>query len=153
MSDEGSDLDPRRLWAGGVATAVVAALAAVAGILIARGIFGVAVLAPERDGLWGNASTGVYALFAASAALAATGLRHILSVTTPAPTQFFGWIMAICTVIAMVLPLTLGADLGSRVATAAINLGLGVIVILLVSSSAANARRLRERTRHAPDEA
>src|SRR4051812_14256436 len=116
MSDEGSDLDPRRLWAGGVATAVVAALAAVAGILIARGIFGVAVLAPERDGLWGNASTGVYALFAASAALAATGLRHILSVTTPAPTQFFGWIMAICTVIAMVLPLTLGADLGSRVA-------------------------------------
>jgi uncharacterized membrane protein len=124
----------------------------VAGILIARGIFGVAVLAPERDGLWGNASTGVYALFAASAALAATGLRHILSVTTPAPTQFFGWIMAICTVIAMVLPLTLGADLGSRVATAAINLGLGVIVILLVSSSAANARRLRERTRHAPDE-
>jgi hypothetical protein len=153
MSDEGSDLDPRRLWSGGVATAAVAALAAVAGILIARGIFGVAVLAPERDGLWGNASTGVYALFAASAALAATGLRHILSVTTPAPTQFFGWIMAICTVIAMVLPLTLGADLGSRVATAAINLGLGVIVILLVSSSAANARRLRERTRHAPDEA
>jgi hypothetical protein len=152
MSDERSDLDPRRLWAGGVATAAVAALAAVAGILIARGIFGVAVLAPERDGLWGNVSTGVYALFAASAALAATGLRHILSVTTPAPTQFFGWIMAICTVIAMVLPLTLGADLGSRVATAVINLGLGVIIILLVSSSAASARRARERTRHAPDE-
>lgn len=51
------------------------------------------------------------------------GLRHILSMTTPAPTLFFGWITAICTVIAMVLPLTLGADFGSRVATAAINLG------------------------------
>lgn len=52
----------------------------------------------------------------------------------------------------MVLPLTLGADLGSRVATAAINLGLDVIIILLVSSSAASARRARECMRHTPDE-
>jgi hypothetical protein len=152
MSDERSDLDPRRLWSGGAATAAVAALAAGAGILIARGLFDVAVLAPERDGLWGNASTGVYALFAAAAALTATGLRHILSVATPAPARFFGWITAMCTMIAMVLPLTLGADLGSRVATAAINLGLGVIIILLVNSSAASARRARERSRPSPDE-
>jgi hypothetical protein len=142
-----SDLDPSRLWAGGVATAVVAALGAVAGILIARGLFAVAVLAPEHDGLWGNASTSRYALFAAAAALAATALRHILSVATPAPAQFFGWIMGISTVIAVVLPLTLGVDLGSRVATAAINLCLGVIIMVLVSSTAASARRVRHRTR------
>jgi hypothetical protein len=41
------DLDPGRLWAGGTATAVVAALAAVAGVLIARGVFKVPVLAPQ----------------------------------------------------------------------------------------------------------
>lgn len=150
FSDARSDLDPGRLWAGGVATAVVAALAAVAGILIARGLCGVAVLAPERDGLWGNAHTGSYAALAAAAALAATGLRHVLSLTTPAPAQFYGWIMAICTVIAVVFPLTLGADLGSRVATAAINLGLGVIITVLVSSTAASARRVR--ARHQSDE-
>jgi hypothetical protein len=45
-----------------------------------------------------------------------------------------------------------GADLGSRVATAAINLGLGVIIILLVNSSATSARRVRERSRQVPDE-
>lgn len=40
-------IDARRLWAGGVATAVVAALVAVVGLLIARGIFEVEVLAPK----------------------------------------------------------------------------------------------------------
>lgn len=43
-----------RLWAGGAATAVVAALIAVVGILIARGVFGVPVLAPEGEGTWGT---------------------------------------------------------------------------------------------------
>ena len=36
-----------RLWAGGAATAVVAALIAVVGILLARGVFDVPVLAPK----------------------------------------------------------------------------------------------------------
>jgi Family of unknown function (DUF6069) len=144
------ELDPGRLWAGGTATAVVAALAAVAGVLIARGVFKVPVLAPQSYGLWGDADTGTYALLAAAAALAATGLRHLLSVATPAPEQFFGWIMATCTVIAIVLPLTLGADLASQIATATINLALGAIITILISSTAMSARRMRERTRNGP---
>ena len=36
-----------RLWAGGVATAMVAALAVLAGVLITRGILGIPVLAPK----------------------------------------------------------------------------------------------------------
>jgi hypothetical protein len=146
FSEMRSDLDPRRLWAGGLATAAVAALGAVAGVLIARGLCGVAVLAPERDGLWGNTSTGLYALFAAAAALAATGLRHVLSAVTPLAGEFFGWMMTMCTLIAVVLPLTLGADLGSRVATAAINLALGAIITVLVNVTAASAYRVRENT-------
>jgi uncharacterized membrane protein len=152
FSDRKSDLDPQRMWAGGVATALVAALAAVAGVLIARGIFGVAVLAPQGDGVWGNANTGVYALLAAAAALVATALRHVLSLTTPAPTEFFGWIMATCTLIAMALPLTLGADIGSRVATAMINLVLGVIITMLLNTTATSARKVRQRTRHEAEE-
>lgn len=147
-----SDVDPQRLWAGGVATAAVAGLAAVAGVLIARGLCGVAVLAPESDGLWGNANTGTYAVLAAAAALAATALRQLLGVATPAPTRFFNWIMTMCTVIAVVLPLTLGAGLGSRIATAAINLALGVITIVLVDGTAASARTVRERAGREPDE-
>jgi hypothetical protein len=45
---ETGHLDPAKLWSGGAATAVVAALTAVVGILLARGVFGVPVLAPQR---------------------------------------------------------------------------------------------------------
>ena len=40
-------LNAGRLWAGGVATAVVAALVVIAGVYIARSILGIAVLAPK----------------------------------------------------------------------------------------------------------
>jgi uncharacterized protein DUF6069 len=140
-----SDLDPGRLWAGGAATALIAALVAVAGMLIARGLCRVAALAPKSDGIWGNANTATYALLAAAAALLATGLIHLLSVTTPAPSQFFGWTMALLTLIAVVLPLTIGADPGGRIATAIINLAIGVEVTVLVHVTAASARRVRSR--------
>ena len=48
-----------RLWAGGVATAVVAALVVVAGVFIARGILGIPVLAPAAAGSLGSATTVV----------------------------------------------------------------------------------------------
>ena len=54
-------VDAGRLWAGGIATAVVAGLMAIVGIVIARGIFHVAVLAPKGSGTWGNANTATYA--------------------------------------------------------------------------------------------
>jgi hypothetical protein len=62
VSDPGSTrpapkLDAGRLWTGGVATAAVAALVAVAGVLIARGLFDVPVLAPTGEGTLGDAST------------------------------------------------------------------------------------------------
>ncbi|MBB4684275.1 DUF6069 family protein [Amycolatopsis jiangsuensis] len=145
-------VDAGRLWAGGVATAVVAALVAIVGLLIARGIFDVPVLAPKGDGIWGNASTTTYAVTAAAVALLATGLMHLLSVATPAPGQFFGWIMVLVTLIAVVLPLTLTVAPSAKIATAVINLVIGLVIALVVSSMAANARTLhhRKRTRREP---
>jgi len=138
-------IDARRLWAGGVATAVVAALLAVVGLLIARGIFEVEVLAPKGEGVWGNASTTTYALVAAAVALLATGLMHLLSVATPAPSQFFGWIMVLVTLIAVVLPLTLSVAPSAKIATAVINLVIGLVIAAIVSSMAASARTLHRR--------
>src|SRR3954469_18076808 len=86
-------LDPGKLWSGGAATAVVAALVAIVGILVVRGVLDIAVLAPQGDGAWGNASTWSYALAAAIGALLATGLLQLLSVTTPRYGTFFVWIM------------------------------------------------------------
>src|SRR5439155_17087364 len=78
-------VDAVRLWTGGAATALVAALITVVGVLLVRGIFGVPVLAPKGKGVWGDASTAWYALGAAGAAIVATGLMHILLLYTPRP--------------------------------------------------------------------
>jgi hypothetical protein len=52
--DDGSGRRPRvdagRLWTGGLASALVAALVAVVGVVIARGLFDVPVLAPPARG-------------------------------------------------------------------------------------------------------
>jgi hypothetical protein len=123
----GSGLDAGRLWAGGLATALVAALVAVAGIVVTRGVLGVPVLAPKGEGLWGNANTATYALSAGAAALAATALLQVLALTTPRYGRFFTWIMALLTAIAATLPLGLATGLASRVATAVITTTRGAV--------------------------
>lgn len=128
-----------RLWAGGGAAAVVAALLAVAGIVIARGIFNVPILAPEGDGVWGDASTWWYALWAAAAGLLATAVAHVLLLTTPQPQTFFGWIIGLATVIAALWPFTSGADLDTKIVTMLINLVIGIAIGSLVSAVARSA--------------
>jgi len=136
-------IDPRpsptvnggKLWAGGAATAAVAALIAIAGILLGRGLFDVDVLAPKGQGVWGDASTGWYALGAALAALVATGVLHVLLLTTPRPLRFFGWVIALSTVVSMLAPFMTDASLGSRVYTSGLNLVLGVAIGSLVAGT------------------
>jgi hypothetical protein len=52
-------LDASQLWAGGIATAVVAGLVALVGVLAGRWLFGVAVLAPRSDGAHGDTDANV----------------------------------------------------------------------------------------------
>src|SRR5271154_4141880 len=95
----GPRVDVRRLWAGGAATAVVAALVALVGILVCRWLFKIPILAPQRDGAWGDASTGAYVFAAAAVAIAATGILNLLMAGAPKPGAFFGWIVGLATVI------------------------------------------------------
>jgi hypothetical protein len=134
-------LNAGRLWAGGAATAVVAALIAVVGILIGRGIFDVEVLAPKGNGVWGDASTVWYAFGAALAALLATGLIQVLILTTPRPMRFFGWVVGLATVAAMLAPFVTDESRGSRFYTAGLNLVLGVAIGTLVAGVAKSALR------------
>jgi hypothetical protein len=137
----GPRLDPVKLWSGGAATAVVAALVAVVGILVARGVLDIPVLAPQGDGAWGNASTWGYAVAAAVGALVATGLLHMLAATTPRYSTFFVWIMLLLTAIAFVLPLTLDTKMtSSAVATAVINLVIGLTITIILPGVARSAR-------------
>jgi len=134
-------LDAGRLWAGGLATALVAALVAVAGIVVTRGLLHVPVLAPKGDGLWGNANTWTYALAAGAGAVVATALLQVLALTTPRYGRFFAWIMALLTAIAAALPLGLVTILASRVATSVINLLIGIAITTTLSAVARTAMR------------
>jgi len=142
-SSSGRGVDARQLWSGGAATAVVAALIALAGILVCRWLFSVPILAPRRDGAWGDASTAGYAVAAAAAALVATAIMHLLLIATPRPQLFFAWIIGLATVIAVVYPFSTTAPLSQKVATAVINLVLGVAIGSLINGTAARVIRRR----------
>jgi Family of unknown function (DUF6069) len=130
-----------RLWAAGAATAIVAALIAVVGILIARGVFNIPVLAPEGEGTWGDADTITYALYCGLAALVATALLHLLLASTPRPFEFFGWIIALATVAAAAAPFVAGGETTSKIATAVINLAAGVAIGTLLTGAGRSAAR------------
>lgn len=134
-------LNASRLWAGGAATAVIAALIVIVGILVGRGLFGVEVLAPKGAGVWGDASTFWYAFGAAMLSLVATGLIHLLMLYTPKPMRFFGWVMVLSTVVAMLGPFVTDNDLGPRLYTAGLNFVLGIAIGTLTAGSARSALR------------
>ncbi|MHA6620869.1 DUF6069 family protein [Pseudonocardia sp. DLS-67] len=126
-------VDAARLWAGGVATAVVAALVALVGVLIGNGALDLDMTAPPLLPV-GDSFAASYAITAAVLALVATALAHLLAVTAPRPRSFFAWIVGLATVVGVVLPLTTGDSLGGSVATAVVDLVIGLCILSLVSS-------------------
>jgi|SRR5579862_6794198 len=135
--------DSAQFWAGAVATAVVAALIALVGILVCRWTLGIPILAPAGDGAWGNAHTGEYVLLAALIAIAAAGVLYLLVLGTPQPGMFFDWIMGLSTLVAVVYPFSTGAPLDQKAATAVVDLVLGIAITSLLTAVAARAVRRR----------
>jgi hypothetical protein len=90
----------------------------------------------------GNANTARLALVAAGAALAATGLMHLLLLFIPRPWQFITWIMSLVTLAALLAPFATDAEIATKVATAAIFLAIGVAIGSLVFEVASSAVRL-----------
>ena len=100
-------VDGKRWWAGGAATAIVAALVALVALLIVTVALDIKPVAPSwllGDGADWTLSTR-FAVTAAVSALAATALLQLLVVTTPRPRAFFGWIVTLVTLAAAVTPL------------------------------------------------
>jgi Family of unknown function (DUF6069) len=144
-------VDGRTLWSGGAATAVVAALIALVGILVCRWLFTIPILAPKRDGAWGDASTVGYVFAAAAVALFATALMHLLLLSTPRPRMFFNWIIVLGTVIAVVFPFSTTASLAEKSATGLVNLVLGIAIGTLLSGVSVRATRRRVVRRGYPE--
>ncbi|PRW64342.1 hypothetical protein CEP50_05265 [Actinopolyspora mortivallis] len=138
-----SETNAGQLWTGGAATALVAALVALVGVVTARGVLHIPVLGPSRHGTLGDVSTVWMCLLSAVAALLATGLMHLLLLSTPRPGTFFGWIVALGTVAIAVRPFTTPAPLETQLATCVLNLLVGLAIGTLLSGVAASATRRR----------
>jgi hypothetical protein len=139
-------LNAARLWAGGVMTAVVVALLMIVGVSVARGVFAVPVPVPSAGG---GLSSFAYVLLGVLAALVATALVQLLVMAAPRPLMFFGWIVFLCTVIAVLAPLQVFgsfshiAMLNSKVATAVINVCVGIAIGTLVAGIARSSLMVR----------
>lgn len=136
-----SGVDAGKLWSGGAASAVVTGLLALAGVLISRWLFDLPVLAPTGDGTYGDVRTTAFVLAAAGGALVATGLVHLLMLTVPRPLMYFGWIIALVTAIVVAFPFSTGAALDAKIATAIVDLVIGVATGVLVGGAASRSVR------------
>jgi hypothetical protein len=135
-----------QLWAGGVATAIVAGLVALVGVLVCRWLLSVPILAPQGDGAYGDVHTTDFVLAAAGAALIATALAHLLLVSTPRPLVFFWWVASLATLIVVLYPFSTAAPLSAKVATAAVDLVIGIAIGSLITGVAERSTRVRTPT-------
>lgn len=135
------EVDAGRLWAGGLATALVAALIVIVAAFVIQAFVTIPVVPPLGATHLGDMVTLAYALLAALAAIAATGLLHVLLVATPRPLLFFSWIVALTTVVAVVTPFLAAATRDSQLVTAAINLVVGIAILSLLNGVGLSAAR------------
>jgi hypothetical protein len=134
-------LDAARLWTGGLATAVVAALIGLVGVLVLRVLATNLPQIPLAANLHTSSAAVLLCTIAAIAALVATGLAHLLLVSTPRPMAYLGWIVGLATAAATVLPLTTGLPLTAALAAGMINLVIGMAISSLVAGAAYAASR------------
>ena len=135
-------IDTTRLWVGGLLAGVVAAGVAIVGLLIARGIFDIRVFVPGRDNALFNPTSLWYAGAAFMAGVLATGLLYLLLVAkAPAPFSFFFWILGLGIAIAVIVPFTTNTDLESQIATAGINLAIGITLMSILLNVGRSAVR------------
>jgi hypothetical protein len=137
-----SAVDAKRLWSGGAATMLVAALVALVALLVCTVALDVTPVAPGwllGDGSDATLATR-FALTAAAAAFLATGLLHLLLLSTPRPIAFYHWIVTLVTIAAAVTPFAASGDLSEQIATCVIAVAVGLLVAILLPSVVRSGR-------------
>jgi hypothetical protein len=133
--------DPAVLWAGAVATTLVAGLVSIVGVVATQALPDVELIAPASDGAY--VATAAWRLTAAAVvgALAAALLMHLLLLLTPRPLLFFRCVAVLMTATLTLWPFTTGAAVASKVATALVHLAIGASVTSLTATVARHVQR------------
>lgn len=130
-----------RLWAGGVATAVVAAGIGIVGVIIIGNILGVGIQTAGKSGALVDNAIVIIPVAAAIAALAATALLHLLLLTTPRPATFFSAIVLIILAVMVLQAFVAEGSIAAHIATAILYAAIGVAIISMLSGVSYTAVR------------
>lgn len=140
-------LDGGRYVAGALATALVAALIGLVGVVVIEGIFDQDMVPPPD--LFGTGShAAAFAIDGAIFAVLAAAVLALLVVSTPRPKRFFGWLMVLATALITVLPFAWTSHLDRAVLSAIVNLVIGIATWSLLAGVA--TRTIRPAPRPAP---
>ncbi|SKC65660.1 DUF6069 family protein [Krasilnikoviella flava] len=124
-------LDRRRYWSGAAVTVVVCAVLGLAASVVFDSAFDVGLLGPSR--LVPGAPALAWALTGAVFALLAAVVLQLLVRVVPRPRMFFGWLVALVTVILAALAFTGTGDAASAVVTALVWVVVGVAVSAMLN--------------------
>jgi hypothetical protein len=122
----GPSVDAGRYWAGVAATALVAALVGLVGVLIVYQILDIDLVVKDIAGT--DSAGGAFVVGSVLSSILAGGLLHLLVLSTPRPRAFFGWIMFLATLTAALIPLTWTDVLESAIATGLVNAIIGIAI-------------------------
>jgi len=136
---DGYRLDRTALWAGTIATAVVAGLLAMVEDMAAHGLLKVELIAPRGGPSFANTTAYQLTLAAIVATALASVLVQVLMYVTPRPLLFFGLIGTMATGVVSLWPFTTAAMVTIQFATAAAHLTLGVVISMLTVTVARHA--------------
>lgn len=143
--DEQTSADAGRLWAGGAATALVAAIVALVGIKVLHDLLHAPIVTPGGLEQSAGYATVAFPISAAILTLLATGLLHLLMTTTPRASQFFGWIASLVLVLVVLQVFLHETDLLTQLEAAAFYLVIGIAIISSLMGVSRSAVRYHRR--------
>jgi len=132
-------LDFAGLFAGTMATALVAGLVALVGIIAARAVLHVEIIGPRGGRAFDAAAPDQLTFLAAFGSFSAATLVQALVYVTPRPLLFFGLISWLITAAVSLWPLTTEAGAVSKVASTMVYLGIGTAISTLTATVARHA--------------
>lgn len=137
-------IDAGRLWSGGAATALVAAGVTVVATLGLRALLDIPALASWEDDVTVGSDLIGASIASVVAALAATGLLHLLMYGTPRARQFFTWITSLAVAGFILQTFLSGIGLPNQIVTSVLYLLVGIAVISLLLGVARTAMRYEQ---------
>lgn len=131
----------KRLWAGGVATAIVAAGIGIVGVLIISNVLSVGIQTAGRSGALVDNAITIVPVCAVIAALAGTALLHLLLLTTPRPASFFSAIVLLVLVVMLLQVFLADGGWVEHIATGLLYAAIGLGIISMLSGVSRTAVR------------